>query len=114
MKVRQTLTLLQSIQTELVRLQLWSATPPDAKSMASQAPFCCDTMPLQQWLQFIFIPRMHALIEAHAALPQQISICPIAEEAFQQLGTAALPLINRIADLDELLSGKREQTVARI
>ncbi|MDZ7868467.1 MAG: YqcC family protein [Rheinheimera sp.] len=114
MKYQQTQVLLQAIQAELCRLQLWTELPPSAAALASQAPFCCDTMPLQQWLQYVLLPRMQALIDAQLPLPAQISICPIAEEAFAAHGAMAWPLINRIADLDELLSGRREQQIARV
>lgn len=114
MKYQQTQALLQAIAAELRSLRLWTDAQPSAAALASQAPFCCDTMPLEQWLQFVLLPRMQALIDARAVLPAQISICPIAEQAFAQLGSAAWPLINRIADLDELLSGRREQSIVRI
>ncbi|WP_430456378.1 YqcC family protein [Rheinheimera sp.] len=114
MKYQQTQAILQAIEAELRRLQLWTELPPSAAALASQAPFCCDTMPLQQWLQYVLLPRMQALIDARLPLPGQISICPIAEEAFAGLEERAWPLINRIADLDELLSGRREQQVARV
>jgi uncharacterized protein YqcC (DUF446 family) len=108
-----TSALLQSIETELRNLQLWSETAPTPAALASTAPFCFDSMPFAQWLQFVFLPRMWALVDGRLPLPSQISICPMAEHVFQAQGSAAWILINRIADLDELLSGKREQTVAR-
>lgn len=114
MKYQQTQAILHAIEAELRRLQLWTELPPSAAALASQAPFCCDTMPLQQWLQYVLLRRMQALIDARLPLPTQISICPIAEEAFADLGATAWPLINRIADLDELLSGRREQQIARV
>ena len=114
MKYQQTQYLLLAIQRELRQLQWWTSTPPSADALASQAPFCCDTMPLQQWLQYVLLPRMQALIDAQLPLPAQISICPIAEIAFAESGAAAWPLINLLGDLDELLSGKREQSIARV
>jgi uncharacterized protein YqcC (DUF446 family) len=105
--------LLLDIELQLRTLALWSHTPPPATAFASQAPFCCDSMPFAQWLQFVFLPRMRALIDGGLPLPTQISVCPMAEEAFAPYDAAALVLINRIADLDELLSGKRAQSVAR-
>lgn len=114
MKYQQVQVLLLAIQTELRGLQLWTELPPTDAALASQAPFCCDTMPLQQWLQYVLLPRMQVLVDARLPLPVNISICPIAEEAFAAMGERAWPLINRIAELDELLSGRREQSVARV
>jgi uncharacterized protein YqcC (DUF446 family) len=106
--------LLNQIERELKATGLWALITPSAEAMQSTAPFFCDTMPLENWLQFVFLPRMRALVDGRLPLPQQIAVCPMAEEAFQPLDQGRLLLINRIADLDELLSGKREQTSARV
>jgi len=105
--------LLNQIEAELKAAGLWAGVAPDEKAMQSTAPFFCDTMPLQHWLQFVFLPRMRALVEGRLPLPQQIAVCPMAEEAFKPLDGSTLLLINRIADLDELLSGQRQQSTAR-
>lgn len=110
---QQVALLLKHIETELKILNLWSVQPPAATAFESSAPFCCDLMPLQQWLQFVFIPRMMALVEGGLPLPAAIAVCPMAEEAFAPITTDKLALINRIADLDELLSGQRVQQSAR-
>ncbi len=110
----QTALLLNQIEFELRQLQLWSDTAPDSAALASTLPFCCDTLSLQQWLQFVFLPKMRAQLDAQRPLPSKICICPIAEEAFAPISVEKLPLINKIADLDELLSGKRVQQSARI
>jgi len=98
-------TLLIELETELKRQQLWSAAPPDATAMASTAPFCCDTMALEQWLQFIFLPRLQALLDAHSALPTRISVLPMAEHAFNAYGARLAPLLGIIARIDNTLSG---------
>jgi uncharacterized protein YqcC (DUF446 family) len=106
--------LLNQIENELKASGLWALVTPSTEAMQSVAPFFCDTMSLENWLQFVFLPRMRALVEGRLPLPQQIAVCPMAEEAFKHLDNRTLLLINRIADLDELLSGKREQTIARV
>jgi uncharacterized protein YqcC (DUF446 family) len=105
--------LLNQIENELKAAGLWALITPSKEAMQSTAPFFCDTMPLENWLQFVFLPRMRALVEGRLPLPQQIAVCPMAEEAFKHLDNRTVLLINRIADLDELLSGKREQTSVR-
>lgn len=105
--------LLNQIETELKASGLWADVAPGSEAMQSTAPFFCDTMPLENWLQFVFLPRMRVLVADRLPLPQQIAVCPIAEEAFKPVDRQKLLLINRIADLDELLSGKREQSIAR-
>ncbi|GAA4878188.1 YqcC family protein [Ferrimonas pelagia] len=98
--------ILDDIAALMQQLKLWQAGSPSAEALASQQPFCCDTLAFEQWLQFILLPRIKALLSAQAPLPTQVCICPMAEEAFK--GRAEYrSLIDRIADLDQALSGKR-------
>ena len=77
-----TVNLLRDLSLGLQQAQLWSDTRPTAKAMSSTAPFACDSMEFQQWLQFIFIPKMHQLIEQQLPLPREIALLPMAEVAF--------------------------------
>mgnify|MGYP000318113541 FL=1 len=51
------------------------------------------------------------MIAVNASLPSTISLCPMAEESYKTLGTQAAKLINVIGDIDEVLSGRRYQTL---
>ncbi|WOH37822.1 YqcC family protein [Thalassotalea fonticola] len=105
------LVLLSKLAAELKALNLWQQQRPTEQELSSLQPFCIDTLTFAQWLQFIFIERMKALVADKMALPAQISLCPMAEESFKHKGELAANLINLIADIDELLSGKREQSL---
>jgi uncharacterized protein YqcC (DUF446 family) len=106
MDYQQTALLLQRIEAELKALQWWSQQVPSAAAMASTAPFACDLMTLAQWLQFIFLPRMQALIDGHLPLPGNCGIYPMAELAWAPLTTAQQPLLDAIKALDALLSDR--------
>ncbi|KGJ95743.1 YqcC family protein [Thalassotalea sp. ND16A] len=101
--------LLNALTTALRASNLWQIEQPSTSALASRQPFCIDTLSFAQWLQFIFIEKMQEMLKKNLALPTQISLCPMAEEAFKEKGNTAAELINVIADIDELLSGKREQ-----
>lgn len=96
--------LLNAIERELKQLSLWHNEYPSAQALSSQQPFCCDTLSFEQWLQFIMLPRMQALIDGEHPLPTSIAIAPMAEEVFKGLGLKANPLLKCIADFDKLLS----------
>lgn len=97
---------LLEIEKELKTLCLWSALSPSYEAMRSQFPFACDTMPLESWLQFIFLPRMHSIIEEQLLLPTSIGVAPIAEQVwgdkkeFQEL-------IRLLTDLDADINATR-------
>ena len=80
---------------------LWSDAPPAAEALASVQPFCVDTLELAEWLQFIFIPRMYALIDSGAPLPAKCEIKPVVEEAMDKPGR---DLLRVIGELDTLIT----------
>ena len=95
----------------LKKLNLWQDQAPSSADLASSAPFCCDTLSFEQWLQFVLIKRLNNMIDTKMPLPDIICLCPMAEQAFSSLGQVADKLINVIGDIDELLSGERQQTL---
>lgn len=103
---QQTATLMANLQTELTRLNYWQTDPLPASAFASTAPFCCDTMTLQQWLQFVFMPKMLQLIIEQQPLPRKIAIAPFAEIAFANESSAVQPLIQLLKEIDTLLSSQ--------
>lgn len=102
----QTRTKLAQISYYLRQAGLWSTIPPSDEAMASTAPFACDLMPLEQWLQFIFIPRMQTLIDAGKPLPSQIAIAPMAQYVWQNMSQLQL-VIGVLNELDMLLNEPR-------
>lgn len=81
----------------------WSDLPPHEKAFASTTPFFCDTMNLDAWLQWVFIPRMKAMIEHEAPLPKA-SIHEYAEETLgKQKNTEGM--MDAIKMIDYILSG---------
>jgi uncharacterized protein YqcC (DUF446 family) len=92
------------IEAELRRLQQWDAESPTPAALASVEPFCVDTLTLAQWLQFIFIPRMYALVDAQQLPPGRCEIQPMAEEYFRSSKLDVLPLLRHIARLDGLIN----------
>lgn len=103
---KQTLILLTQLKQELQSLTLWQSSRPNLRDMSSTLPFHYDTLTFAQWLQFIFIERISLLIEKNQALPSEISLLPMAEESFKNLGNQANKLLEVINQLDCLLSGR--------
>ncbi len=101
---KQTLLLLEKLKLALVELSLWQNQLPSEQALQSSEPFCIDTLSFEQWLQFVFIERLTQLIINQQALPNKLSVAPMAEHAFADLGESGKPLIKIIADIDALLS----------
>ncbi|QIW16439.1 anhydro-N-acetylmuramic acid kinase [Pasteurellaceae bacterium RH1A] len=91
--IRQHLT---DLQIAMHLHHVWEATPPSAEALANDQPFCLGTLSPTQWLQWVFIPRMNALLDANAPLPTNFAISPYLEEALKDeayLSALCQPLV---------------------
>lgn len=73
------------------------------QDLNSSLPFCHDTLRFEQWLQFIFLPKMQMLIDANASLPDNCAIAPYAEEYFRQ-AAGIDRLLAHLSEIDRILS----------
>lgn len=96
-QVRQILLDIERVMREL---QLWSAMPPEPEAFDSVEPFSVDTMSAEQWLQWVLIPRMFALLAAETDLPTRFAITPYFEVALPD----APRLLAELQRLDDLLN----------
>ena len=101
---KQVTELLDRIEAELQAHQLWRTAPPSTEALQSTEPFCVDTMSLSEWLQWILIPRMRALLDGNLPLPTNCSIHPIATESFKELDQDCSALLDAIAAFDQALA----------
>ncbi len=91
------------IERELRLLGLWPSVPPAADALASPEPFCVDTLRLEEWLQWIFLPRMKLILEQGQPLPKVSGIKEMAEEVYRQQPLEVAALIGALADFDRLI-----------
>jgi len=96
--------LLVAIEAELKSKALWNDVTPSAEAFASTTPFCVDTMPFTDWLQFIFLVKMKHLVVMKMPLPNKMAIHPMAEEAFKSLTVDTRELLALILSFDQLLN----------
>ncbi|MBE7215132.1 YqcC family protein [Shewanella benthica] len=97
---------LQELEEELKRRSLWSLEVPSAEAMADTSPFSCEAMSFESWVQFIFIPKMRALIASRQVLPNNIAIAPMAHHVWNDVKERHT-LIMIFDDLDKFLSEPR-------
>ena len=97
---------LQQLEAEMRAASLWSAQAPTEQAMASTMPFMYDTLQIEEWLQWVFVPRLHALLDANAALPNNCSVHPLAEHEWTNRLSAAThrTALQLLADIDATLS----------
>ena len=97
---------LMDIEAELRRIGHWDRVAPPAEALRSEQPFAVDTLQFNQWLQFIFIPRIRFLLEQQEALPGACSIAPMAEEFYRGQRLTVDGLLDALLRIDALLSAE--------
>ncbi|MGX5914355.1 YqcC family protein [Aliidiomarina sp. Khilg15.8] len=97
---------LHALQNALQELSKWQSMPPPAKALRSTQPFAVDTLDFHQWLQFIMIPRMQALVDARQPLPSSIAVSPMAVQVYKGDLKRHRELIAILRELDMVLSGE--------
>ncbi|MFC3394602.1 YqcC family protein [Brenneria rubrifaciens] len=80
----------------------WEELPPEVSAFDSVEPFYIDTMPAAQWLQWVLLPRMHALLDSGAQLPEKLSLLPYFEEALDGAPEDIEPVLRYVSQLDAL------------
>ncbi|MGF1753325.1 YqcC family protein [Vibrio makurazakiensis] len=93
-------SLLEQLEQQMQQAHLWGVTRPSDEALASAQPFAIDTLQPEQWLQWIFVARMQALVVQDQALPKGFSIHPYFSEVWK--GQSELvELLNTISSIDE-------------
>lgn len=94
---------LEQLEAVMREHHLWQSTPPAEGALESREPFCLDTLEPLQWLQWVLVPRMHALIAAQHPLPQNFAVAPYYEVALVPDQPGIAPLLLTLRQLDALI-----------
>lgn len=92
------------IERELRVLGMWKAVPPSDEDLSSREPFCVDTLDFDQWLQWIFLPRMKTILEQDLALPSASGILEMAEMVYAGQVAQTRTLMALLAQFDLLIT----------
>jgi len=92
------------IERELRVLGMWKAVPPSDEDLSSSEPFCVDTLDFDQWLQWIFLPRMKTILEQDLALPNASGILEMAEMIYASRLGEFRTLLSLLAQFDRLIT----------
>ena len=101
--------ILAEMETELSKLGLWDVPEPEDKAFESKNPFFLDTMELHEWLRYVLIKKLRALMAASGTLPDKAEIFPYAYEYYNEDRSRYLGLLRSIHRLDSFFR-KRDQS----
>jgi len=97
--------IVDGIEAEMRRIELWEAERPALTRLGSDQPFCFDTLRFHQWLQWLFLPRMRRILAADGAwMPSQSGIHAYAEECLREDPRDTDELLSLIRRFDEVIT----------
>ncbi|MDD6546617.1 MAG: YqcC family protein [Pseudomonadota bacterium] len=105
-KIKQILALLED---NLKNSELWSEEEISEEKLSSKVPFCADTLSYPEWLQFVFIRRMHAIVDGEDELPSASGLFPMAQVYFGRDIFRYRELASVLLKLDRALRDQTEQ-----
>jgi len=100
-QVRHHLAVIEQILRENA---LWQETIADPTALDSTQPFCMDTLEPHEWLQWVLIPRMHALLDSGYPLPTEFAVAPYYEMALDTTRREREVLLAALLELDALFN----------
>ncbi|NHN79339.1 YqcC family protein [Azotobacter chroococcum] len=92
------------IERELRVLGLWARLPPSDEALSSRQPFAVDVLAFEEWLQWIFLPRMKRILESGSALPVVSGVRPMAEMVYAERLIEVGRLLQSLGEVDRLIS----------
>lgn len=102
--------LLSLLEERLKQTGCWQVTQPEATAFNSSTPFCVDTMSLEQWLRYVFLPSMQALIDTGKNLPAS---CAITEQVDLVLNSQEKARVMEVTlAIDQLLTEQKVPPVS--
>jgi uncharacterized protein YqcC (DUF446 family) len=81
----------------------WEQRQPPQSALSSSQPFCIDTLNFEQWLQWIFLPRMKRILEQQQPLPAKSGIYEYARDYFREMHASTRGLLSLMKRFDELI-----------
>jgi uncharacterized protein YqcC (DUF446 family) len=93
---------IEEIEKEMKEHGLWQETPLPAEAYSFTRAFAGDTMAYSQWLQFVFIPRVHQVVAGNGDLPPTSSVGAQAVREFDGYDDAA-GLVGLLVEFDEII-----------
>ena len=94
-------TKLDEIVAEMKQIGLWQDEPLEPAQYDFRAAFALDTMAFNQWLQFIFVPRVGQILASQGTFPTRSQVGVQAIREFDTVPTAAR-LVELLCAFDDL------------
>jgi uncharacterized protein YqcC (DUF446 family) len=94
-----------AIEAEMKRIGLWQSEPLAPEKFVDAGAFGINTMAFEQWLQFVLVPRVRAIIAENGEYPEESQVGVMAIRNFDGFEEAA-ELTTMLCAFDALIEGE--------
>ncbi|MBK9330072.1 MAG: YqcC family protein [Sphingobacteriales bacterium] len=94
---------IKKLEDELKRLNVWSSEPIAPEKLVNMGAFGSHTMAFTEWLQFVLIPRVQAIIDEKGQFPATSNVSVFAFREFDGWPEAE-QLLKIVSDFDALFN----------
>jgi uncharacterized protein YqcC (DUF446 family) len=88
---------LDAIESEMKRIGMWQADPLAPGKFDDMGPFGANTMSFEQWLQFVFVPNVRAIVAERGEFPSQSQVSQKAYREWKMWGD--MPDVDTLLEL---------------
>jgi uncharacterized protein YqcC (DUF446 family) len=94
---------LLELEASLREAGRWERQRPASRALASSLPFCIDTLTIEQWLQWVLLPRMKHLLEQREPLPTRSAIYEYGQQCLCSDDPCTARLLVLLKRFDDLI-----------
>ncbi len=97
-------TKLDEIQAEMKRIGMWEMPQPTPDQLVITQAFGGDKLAFEQWLRFVFVPRVQEIIAEKGAFPSKSEVAGQAFREWSMYGSRpdVEPLLGILREFDDL------------
>jgi uncharacterized protein YqcC (DUF446 family) len=96
---------IDAIEAEMKRIGLWQSEPLPPEQFVDAGAFGINTMAFEQWLQFVFVPRVRQIVAENGEYPEESQVGVMAIRNFDGFEEAA-ELTRMLGAFDALIEGE--------
>ncbi len=101
----------EAIEQELRRIGRWRSEPLPESALEFEQAFGADTMSFEQWIQFVLLPRIRAIVSGKGDFPVRSQVGAYAVRALDGDDGAA-GLVSLLSELDAFIEGTEAAAAA--
>ncbi len=98
---------IDAVEAEMKQVGVWEIEEPTPGALAAGGAFGTKSMAFEQWLRWIFVPRVRQILDEHGPFPPKSQVSQQAYREWRMWSEVPEmdPLLERLREFDALFNG---------